>query len=81
MLRHPYTYLPPVRYRDHCQLSLTYLQEWLRQQAVIPAGVHYEHAWGANYQLGPGLALDWFTSHQQQYIGVMASADPRMAPG
>ena len=32
MLRRPYTCLPPVKYRDYCQLAPTNLQEWLQER-------------------------------------------------
>ena len=40
---------PRVRYQNHCQLAPTHLQEWLQEQAAVPARVHYEHSWGPNY--------------------------------
>ena len=43
LLRRPYAYL-----RDHCQLAPTDLQEWLQEQAAVPARVHYGHRWGPN---------------------------------
>ena len=41
MLRRPYTFLPPLKFRD--QLAPTNLQEWLQEQAAIPARVHNKH--------------------------------------
>ena len=69
MLRHQYAYLPPVQYRDHCQLAPADVQEWLQEQAAVPARVHYEHMWGPDYQPGLGLPLDWFTIDGQRHIG------------
>ena len=40
----------------------------MREQAAVPARVHYEHRWGPNYQPGLGLPLDWFTGDQQPHI-------------
>ena len=68
MLRRPHACLPPVRYQDHWQLAPTDLQEWLQEQALVPAQVHYEHRWGPNCQQGLGLPLDRFTVNQQQHI-------------
>ena len=50
MLCRPYACLPPVKFRDHCQLAPTDLREWLQEQVAVPAGVHYEHRWGLNYR-------------------------------
>ena len=54
MLCCPYAFLPPVKYRDHCQLAPTNLQEGLQEQAAIPTRVHYKHRWGPNYQPAQG---------------------------
>ena len=65
---HPYTFPPPVKFRDHCHLAPTDPQEWLQELAVIPSWVHYEHRWGPNYSPGLGLPLDSFTSDQQRHL-------------
>ena len=49
MLCRAYACLPLVKYRDHCQLAPTDLQEWLPEQAAIPTRVHYKHRRGTNY--------------------------------
>ena len=49
--------LPQVKSQDHYQLAPIDLQEWLQEQAAIPAWVHYEHRWGPNYR--PSLGLSW----------------------
>ena len=64
----PFLLLPPVTYRDRCQLSPTALSDWLQDWASIPARVGYAARWGANYMLGSGLPLDWFDSDQQRHI-------------
>ena len=46
LLRQPFSFLPPVAYRDQCQLSPTAPHEWLQKQASIPARVGYEARWG-----------------------------------
>ena len=43
---YPYAYLTRVRYKDHCHLAPTDLQEWLQEQAAVPARVHLQHRWG-----------------------------------
>ena len=58
----PYACLPPVKCWDYCQLAPTNLQDWLQEQATIPAWVHYEHQWEPNYSPGLGLPLDWFAN-------------------
>ena len=63
MLCRPYAFLPPVKYRDWCQLAPR-VQEWLQEQMAIPAMVHYEHRWG----LGLGLPLDYFTNDEQRHL-------------
>ena len=68
LLRRPFSFLPPVTYRDQCQLSPTALSDWLRNRASIPARAGYEARWGANYTSGSGLPLDWFDSDQQRHI-------------
>ena len=68
LLRHPFSFLPPVTYRDQCQLSPTALSDWLQDRASIPARASYEARWGVNYMLGGGLPLDWFNSDQQLHI-------------
>ena len=65
LLRRPFSFLPPVAYRDHCQLSPTALSDWLQDHASVPARVGYEARWGANYAPGSGLPLDCFDSNQQ----------------
>ena len=60
MLRRPYTFLPTQKFRDHCQLAPSDLEEWLYEQAAIPTWVQYEHQWASNYERGPGLPVDWF---------------------
>ena len=67
LLRRPFCFLPPVTYRDQCQLFPTALGE-LQDQASIPARVGYEAQWGVNYVLGSGLPLDWFDRDQQRHI-------------
>ena len=57
--------MPLVKYRGHCQLAPTNLQERLQEQAVR---VHYEHRWGPNYRPGLSLHLDWFTTDQQRHL-------------
>ena len=54
MLHHPYAFLPPVKFRDHCQLAPTNLHEWLWERATIPTWVLYEHRWGENYRPASG---------------------------
>ena len=63
-LRRPFSILPPVTYRDQCQLSPKALGDWLQDQASIPARVGYEARWGVNYTLGSGLPLNWFDGDQ-----------------
>ena len=58
LLRHPFSFLPLVAYRDQCQLSPMALHDWLQEQASIPAQVGYEARWGANYTPGGGIPLD-----------------------
>ena len=41
MLCRTYACLAPVKYRDHCPVATTNLQEWLQEQAAIPTWVHY----------------------------------------
>ena len=55
ILRRPFSFLPPVAYRDQCQLSLTSLGDWLQDKASIPVRVGYEARWGVNYTPGSGL--------------------------
>ena len=38
LLRRPFSFLPPVAYRDQCQLSPTALSDWLQDRASIPGG-------------------------------------------
>ena len=64
----PYSFLPPVPYRDQCQLSPTALGDWLRDRAAIPARAGYEARWGVNYMSAGGLPLDWFDHDQQRRI-------------
>ena len=68
LLRRPYSFIPPVPYRDQCQLSPTALSDWLQDQASIPAQAAYEARWGVNYMSGGGLPLDWFDHDQQRHI-------------
>ena len=68
LLRRPFSFLPPVTYRDQCQLSPTALGDWLPDRASIPARVGYEARWGVNYMSGGGLPLDWFDSDPQRHI-------------
>ena len=49
LLRRPFSLLPPVSYRDQCQLSPTALSDSLQDRASIPARAGYEARWGANY--------------------------------
>ena len=58
LLRCPYSFIPPVPYRDQCQLSPTALSDWLQDRASIPAQAAYEARWGVNYMSGGGLPLD-----------------------
>ena len=68
MLCRPYAFLPRVKFRDNCQLAPTDLQEWLQEEAAIPAWVHHEHRLGPDYRPSRGLPLDWFTSDQQRHL-------------
>ena len=68
LLCRPFSFLPPVTYRDQCQLSPTALSDWLQDQASIPVQVGYEARWGVNYTSGSGLPLDWLDSDQQRHI-------------
>ena len=68
LLRRPFSVLPPVTYRDQCQLSPTALSDWLQDQASIPARVGYGARWGVNCTSGSGLPLNWFDSDQQRHI-------------
>ena len=68
LLRRPFSFLPPVTYRDQCQLSPKALSDWLQDRASIPARAGYEARWGVNYMSGSGLPLDWFDSAQQHHI-------------
>ena len=52
--RGPYLFIPPVPYRDQCQLSPTALKDWLQDQASIPARATYEARWGVNFMPGRG---------------------------
>ena len=45
LLRRPYSFIPPVPYRDQCQLSPTALSDWLQDRASIPAQAAYEARW------------------------------------
>ena len=58
LLPRPFSFLPPVTYRDQCQLSPTALSDWLQDRASIPAPAGYEAQWGVNYTSGSGLPLD-----------------------
>ena len=68
LLWRPFSFLPPVTYRDQCQLSPTALGDWLQDQASIPARAGYEARWGVYFISGGGLPLDWFDSDQQRHI-------------
>ena len=68
LLSRPFFFLPPVTYRDQCQLSPTALSDWLQDRASIPSRVGFEPRWGANYTSGSGLPLEWFDSDQQCHI-------------
>ena len=68
LLHRPFSFLPPVAYRDQCQLSPTAVHGWLQEQASILARVGYEARWGANYAPGGGLPLEWFDRDQQRHI-------------
>ena len=57
-MERPYTDLPPIRYRNHCKLPPTYLQQSLREKAALPARMRYEHRWKPYYQQDLGLPLD-----------------------
>ena len=83
LLRRPFSFLPPVAYRDQYQLSPIALAAWLQDQASIPARVGYEARWGANYMPGCGLPLDWFDSDQQRHISAhrMVATVPLRANG
>ena len=54
LLRGPYSFIPPVPYRDQCQLSPMALSDWLQDRASIPAQAAYEARWGVNYMSGGG---------------------------
>ena len=43
----PFAFLPAEKFRDHCQLAPSELQDWLHEHAAIPARVHYAHPWRA----------------------------------
>ena len=62
------SFIPPVPYRDQCQLSLTALSDWLQDRASILAQAAYEARWGVNYMSGGGLPLDRFDHDQQRHI-------------
>ena len=68
LLRRPYSFIPPVPFRDQCQLSPTALSDWLQGRASIPAQAIYEARWGVNFMPGGGLPLDWFDHDQQRHI-------------
>ena len=63
-----FSFLPPVTYRDQCQLSPTALGDWLQDQASILARVEDEARWGANYAPGSGLPLNCLDTDQQRHI-------------
>ena len=42
LLRRPFSFLPPVTYRDQCQLSPRALGDWLQDRASMPARAGYE---------------------------------------
>ena len=80
LIRFPYSLLPPVTYRDQCQLSPTARSDWLQDRASIPARAGYEAPWGANYTLGSGLPLIWFDNDHQRHIRVQCMDNiPTMA--
>ena len=68
LLRRPYSCIPPVPFRDQCQLSPTALSDWLQSRASIPAQAIYEARWGVNFMPGGGLPLDWLDHDQQRHI-------------
>ena len=68
LLRRPYSFIPPMPFRDQCQLSPTALSDWLQNRASIPAQAIYEARWGVNFMPGGGLPLDWFDHDQQRHI-------------
>ena len=68
LLRRPYSFIPPVPFRDQCQLSPTALSDWLQDRASIPAQAIYEARWGVNFMPGGALPLDWFDHDQQRHI-------------
>ena len=68
LLRRPYSFLPPVPYRDQCQLSPTALSGWLQDRAAIPARAGYEARWGVTYMPAGGLPLDWFDKDPKRHI-------------
>ena len=68
LLRRPFSFLPPMTYRDQCQLSPRVLGDWLQDQASIPARVAYEARWGVNYTPGSGLPFDGLDSDQRRHI-------------
>ena len=57
LLRRPYSFIPPVPFRDQCQLSPTALSDWLQDRASIQAQAIYEARWGVNFM--PGGASPW----------------------
>ena len=68
LLRHPGSIIPPVLYRDQCQLSPTALSDWLQDRASIPAHAAHEARWRMNFMWGGGLPLDRFDLDQQRHI-------------
>ena len=68
LLRRPFSFLPPVTYRDQCQLSPTAPSHYLQDRASIPARAGYEARWEANYTSGSGLPFEWLDSDQQPHI-------------
>ena len=69
MLCRPCAFLLPEKFRDHCQLAPTDLQDWFQEQAAVPARVQYEHQnGGQTTSSGLGLSLDCFTSDQERHL-------------
>ena len=68
LVRRPCSFIPPVPYRNQCQLSPTALSDWLQDRASIPARAAYEARWGVNCMPRGGLYLDWLDHDQQPHI-------------
>ena len=52
LLRRPFSFLPPVAYRDQCRLSPTALHDWLQEQTTVPVRVRYEANWVGQLRAG-----------------------------